>query len=91
MTAAVRERPAPTTGDGGAPARRAMARWAWRLFKREWRQQALVLALLIVAWVERPFMLAQPAASSVTKSALAALPTRKGTSGVCGWREAFLR
>jgi putative ABC transport system permease protein len=49
MTAAVRERPAPTTGDGGAPARRAMARWAWRLFRREWRQQALVLALLVVA------------------------------------------
>lgn len=45
-----RERPAPqVAGDGGAPARRAMARWAWRLFRREWRQQALVLALLIVA------------------------------------------
>ena len=26
-----------------------MARWAWRLFRREWRRQALVLALLIVA------------------------------------------
>jgi putative ABC transport system permease protein len=49
MTAAVRERPPPTTGSGGAPARRAMARWAWRLFRREWRQQALVLALLVVA------------------------------------------
>ena len=24
-----------------------MARWAWRLFRREWRQQVLVLALLI--------------------------------------------
>jgi len=31
---------------GGVPARRAVARWAWRLFRREWRQQALVLALL---------------------------------------------
>jgi putative ABC transport system permease protein len=49
MTAAVRERPAPTTGSGRAPARRAVARWAWRLFRREWRQQALVLTLLIVA------------------------------------------
>ncbi len=50
MTTAVRERPAPSaTGDKGAPARRAMARWAWRLFRREWRRQALVLALLIVA------------------------------------------
>lgn len=33
-------------GDGGAPARRAVVRWAWRLFRREWRQQFLVLALL---------------------------------------------
>lgn len=36
-------------GDGGVPARRAVARWAWRLFRREWRQQILVLALLTVA------------------------------------------
>jgi hypothetical protein len=49
------------------------------------------LALFIDAWVESPFMLAQPAASSVTKSALAALPTRRGTSGVGGLREGFLR
>jgi len=31
---------------GGLPARRAVTRWAWRLFRREWRQQALILALL---------------------------------------------
>lgn len=37
------------TGDGGVPARRAMVRWAWRLFRREWRQQLLVLALVTVA------------------------------------------
>jgi putative ABC transport system permease protein len=37
------------TGNGGGPARRAIARWAWRLFRREWRQQLLVLALLILA------------------------------------------
>jgi putative ABC transport system permease protein len=50
MTVAVAERPVTTpTADGGAPARRAMVRWAWRLFRREWRQQALVLALLVVA------------------------------------------
>jgi len=35
--------------NGGSPARRAMARWAWRLFRREWRQQLLVLALIAVA------------------------------------------
>jgi putative ABC transport system permease protein len=34
---------------GGVPARRAVVRWAWRLFRREWRQQSLVLALLTVA------------------------------------------
>lgn len=35
--------------DGGAAARRAVMRWAWRMFRREWRQQLLVLALVIVA------------------------------------------
>ena len=39
--------PEPTTG--GVAARRAMIRWAWRLFKREWRQQLLILLLVIVA------------------------------------------
>src|ERR1700683_5154396 len=37
------------SADGGAPARRAVVRWAWRLFRREWRQQFLILALIIVA------------------------------------------
>jgi len=35
--------------NGGVPARRAIARWAWRLFRRDWRQQTLVIALLTVA------------------------------------------
>lgn len=35
--------------DGGAPARSAMVRWAWRMFRREWRQQMLILALIVVA------------------------------------------
>ncbi len=34
---------------GGAPARRAVIRWAWRLFRKEWRQQFLILALITVA------------------------------------------
>jgi putative ABC transport system permease protein len=34
---------------GGVPARRAVIRWAGRMFRREWRQQILVLALLTVA------------------------------------------
>ncbi|MGC2484915.1 MAG: FtsX-like permease family protein [Acidimicrobiales bacterium] len=37
------------SGHGSVPARRAMSRWAWRLFRREWRQQMLILALVIVA------------------------------------------
>jgi putative ABC transport system permease protein len=37
------------TGNGGVPARRAVIRWAWRMFRREWRQQLLVLALIVVA------------------------------------------
>lgn len=34
---------------GGAPARRAILRWGWRLFRREWHQQILILTLLTVA------------------------------------------
>ncbi len=36
-------------GDGGLPARRAVSRWGWRLFRREWRQQLLVVAMIVVA------------------------------------------
>ena len=32
--------------NGGLPARRAVLRWAWRVYRREWRQQVLVIALL---------------------------------------------
>jgi putative ABC transport system permease protein len=39
----------PTGTTGGVPARRAVARWAWRLFCREWQQQLLVLGMLTVA------------------------------------------
>ncbi len=50
MSTALLERPVePRPANGGAPARRAMVRWAWRLFRREWRQQLLVLALIVVA------------------------------------------
>ena len=54
MSTALLERPvapAPETGSGsgGVPARLAMFRWARRLFIREWRQQILILALVIVA------------------------------------------
>jgi putative ABC transport system permease protein len=50
MSTALRERPAPAgTSNGGVPARRAVIRWSWRMFRREWRQQSLVLALIVVA------------------------------------------
>ena len=51
MSVLVREPPAPprVSPSRPGPARRAVARWAWRLFRREWRRQALVLALLAVA------------------------------------------
>ncbi|HWJ97683.1 MAG TPA: FtsX-like permease family protein, partial [Acidimicrobiales bacterium] len=42
------------------PPRRAMVRWSWRMFRREWRQQLLVLSLVTVA-----------VAASVTGSAMA--------------------
>jgi putative ABC transport system permease protein len=47
MSATLRDRPVlPGPAGGGVPARRAVARWSWRLFRREWRQQILVLVLL---------------------------------------------
>ena len=47
MSATLRDRPVLAgPAGGGVPARRAVARWAWRLLRREWRQQILVLALL---------------------------------------------
>ena len=53
MSNALADRPAPAaragTGNGGVPARRAVYRWAWRLFRRELRQQLLVLGLLALA------------------------------------------
>src|ERR1700691_2667181 len=50
MSTAVLAPPDPSRpADGGVAARRAVVRWAWRLFRREWRQQFLILALITVA------------------------------------------
>ena len=49
MSVALREPPDLDRGAGGIVARRAVIRWGWRLFRREWRQQLLVLGLLAVA------------------------------------------
>lgn len=46
------DRPAQETGrpaGGGAPARRAVIRWGWRLARREWRRHLLILVMLTVA------------------------------------------
>jgi putative ABC transport system permease protein len=49
VTIALREPPDLDADVGRIVARRAVARWAVRLFRREWRQQLLVLGLLTVA------------------------------------------
>ena len=50
MTTGLYEQPdLAGAGHGGVVARRAVIRWGWRLFRREWRQQLLVLGLLTVA------------------------------------------
>ena len=48
--ATLTERPVQAgTEHGGVPAWRAVIRWSLRLFRREWRQQLLMLGLLTVA------------------------------------------
>jgi putative ABC transport system permease protein len=49
MTALAQRSTLRLPANGGIAARRAVVRWAWRMFRREWRQQILVIALLIVA------------------------------------------
>jgi putative ABC transport system permease protein len=49
VSTALRDPPDLTGGGGGIVARRAVFRWGWRLFRREWRQQLLVIGLLTVA------------------------------------------
>jgi putative ABC transport system permease protein len=49
VSIALREPPDLDGDAGGIVARRAVIRWGWRLFRREWRQQLLVLGLLTVA------------------------------------------
>ncbi len=52
MSVVAAERPGRAAGrpdHGGAPARRAVVRWGWRLARREWRRQVLILAMLTLA------------------------------------------
>lgn len=69
MSATVRERPrSARPAGGGVPARRAIVRWAWRLLRREWRQQLLILALLTAA-VAATFVGSAVAANTPTPAA----------------------
>jgi putative ABC transport system permease protein len=49
MTTGLSQRSVRAGGHGGLPARRAVMRWARRMFRWEWRQQLLMLALITVA------------------------------------------
>jgi putative ABC transport system permease protein len=49
VSIALREPPDLAGDAGGIVARRAVVRWGWRLYRREWRQQLLVLGLLTAA------------------------------------------
>jgi putative ABC transport system permease protein len=66
VSIALREPPDLDGGGGGIVARRAVMRWGWRLFRREWRQQLLVLGLLTVAVAATTW-----GASAVTNAQLA--------------------
>ena len=49
-TTTVQQRPVHAGAhNGGVPARRAVIRWAWRMLRREWRQQLLMLVLIMIA------------------------------------------
>ncbi len=54
---------------GGAPARRAVVRWAWRLYRREWRQQLAILGLLTVTVAAATFGIAFAALAPSTPDA----------------------
>jgi len=59
MTATLAARPTVHgPAGGGVAARRAVTRWAWRLLRREWRQQALVVALLALTVAAAAFSVA---------------------------------
>jgi len=49
VSVALRDPPDLAADARGVVARRAVARWGWRLFRREWRQQLLILGLLAAA------------------------------------------
>ncbi|WP_128800829.1 MULTISPECIES: FtsX-like permease family protein [unclassified Streptomyces] len=46
MSALITAPPHTRPPDGGLPARGAVVRWVWRMLRREWRQQLLLVCLL---------------------------------------------
>src|SRR5215469_5697922 len=48
----------PRPADGGGTGWRVLVRWAWRLLRREWRQQVLVVALLTLTVAAATFSVA---------------------------------
>ena len=77
MSLVLEQRPAMVAAPdraGRGPARRAVVRWAWRLFRREWRQQLLVLALLTLAVAATTAGLAVAATATPPAEATFTLP-----------------
>jgi putative ABC transport system permease protein len=84
VSIALREPPDLAGDEGGIVARRAVVRWGWRLFRREWRQQMLVLGLLTVAvaatiWATSVVTNIQLPPNNATFGTAAALVTLPGT------------
>ena len=59
----------------GGPPRRAMVRWSWRMFRKEWRQQFLVLSLVTIA------VAIAVAGSTMTVNAVGSNQPEFGTAG----------
>ena len=83
-------------GNGGVPARRAVIRWSWRMFRREWRQQTLVLALIVVALAATVVGAAvatntPPRAGAPYTCQLSIICPSRSTPPTCGIRSPHLR
>jgi len=70
----------PTVRSGAFPARRAVIRWAWRLLRREWRQQVLVIALLTFTVTAAIFSVS---------AAYNVVPSQEGRFGTANHRFSF--
>jgi putative ABC transport system permease protein len=83
MSTPVQERPTSRrVPGGGAPARRAVIRWALRLLRREWRQQFLILALITLAVAAT--VVASAVASDTPAAAAGVLGTAQDAASLSG-------